>query len=184
MVRPKDSTFFNEDNAKKWKFIVLDEAHVYNGSTGIEVSMLLRRLKAKLCNSNIQYILTSATLGGKDDDKKVAQFAENLCSTHFNEDDVIRAIRIPMNELPTIKYLDRKIYKQLSHNIDNEDEINRILKDTLKEGFIGNYKEDLYNMVINDKNYWDVRRIVTNTPTTINEISKKLNWTKKRLKIL
>ena len=72
MVRPDDSVFFEENNAHKWKFIVLDEAHVYTGSTGIEVSMLLRRLRATLNNNHIRYMLTSATLGDENSDNEVA----------------------------------------------------------------------------------------------------------------
>ena len=181
MVRPKDSEFFNENNADKWKFIVLDEAHVYNGSIGIEVSMLLRRVKAKLCNNTIQYILTSATLGGKNDNKKVAEFAKSLCDTSFNEDDVVRAIRISMNEPPTIKCLNKEIYNKLAYNIDNEDEINRLLKYILKVDYVLNYKEALYDMVINDKNYWDIRKVLTSNPCTIETISQKLNWTEKEV---
>lgn len=77
MVRPRDSVFFDGEFATHWKFIVFDEAHVYSGSTGIEVSMLFRRLKAKLGNQKITYILTSATLGGKEDNKQVAEFAKS-----------------------------------------------------------------------------------------------------------
>ena len=54
MLRPEDNVFFNGGYANKWKFIVLDEAHTYNGSTGIEVSMLLKRVVAELPSSNIQ----------------------------------------------------------------------------------------------------------------------------------
>ena len=91
MVRPKDSIFFDSDT---WRFIVLDEAHIYRGSTGIEVSMLLRRLRASLPGCQLQYILTSATLGGEDENEDVAMFAQNLCASPFSAQDVIRASRI------------------------------------------------------------------------------------------
>jgi ATP-dependent helicase YprA (DUF1998 family) len=68
MVRPDDSVFFEAEKSQKWKYIILDEAHVYTGSTGIEVSMLLRRLRATLKNNHIKYILTSATLGDENSD--------------------------------------------------------------------------------------------------------------------
>ena len=94
LVRPDDNVFFCEEHAGKWKYIVLDEAHVYHGGSGIEVSMLLRRLKATLQNNDIKYILTSATLGGDDSNNEVAEFAENLCGSKFNAADVVRAYRI------------------------------------------------------------------------------------------
>ena len=37
MLRPNDNVFFDGPLAHNWKFIVLDEAHTYTGSTGIEV---------------------------------------------------------------------------------------------------------------------------------------------------
>ena len=48
MLRPKDNSLFSGENGKTWKFIILDEAHTYSGATGIEVSMLLKRLTARL----------------------------------------------------------------------------------------------------------------------------------------
>ncbi|WP_028309571.1 DEAD/DEAH box helicase [Desulfitibacter alkalitolerans] len=85
MLRPDDNVFFDGEYAENWKFIILDEAHVYKGSTGIEVAMLLRRLKAKLSKDNLRYILTSATLGEKHDNPQVAQFAQRLCNSDFSE---------------------------------------------------------------------------------------------------
>ena len=50
LLRPGDNIFFSEENSKKWKFIVFDEAHTYEGAKGIEVGSLVRRLKAALNN--------------------------------------------------------------------------------------------------------------------------------------
>lgn len=69
MVRPGDSSLFAPHNTQKWHFVVLNEAHTYRGSTGIEVAMLLRRLQARLKKEKMQYILTSATLGAEDDNE-------------------------------------------------------------------------------------------------------------------
>ena len=44
LLRPKDTPFFDGEFAKFWKFLVLDEAHVYSGATGIEIALLIRRL--------------------------------------------------------------------------------------------------------------------------------------------
>lgn len=53
MLRPEDNVFFNGPYSKEWKFIVLDEAHTYKGALGIEVSMLLRRLKETIKKQEI-----------------------------------------------------------------------------------------------------------------------------------
>jgi len=89
MLRPKDDLVFS---GVKLHFIVLDEAHTYKGATGMETSLLIRRLKARISNSNdVVHILTSATLGGKDTDDDIIAFARNLCEATFLADDIIRS---------------------------------------------------------------------------------------------
>jgi superfamily II DNA/RNA helicase len=98
MLRPKDDAVFS---GEKLRYIVLDEAHIYRGATGIETALLMRRLRARISKPNsVQYILTSATLGGKDADAEIVEFAENLCSTMFKPENIIRSIEIrqPMIE--------------------------------------------------------------------------------------
>lgn len=77
LLRPDDTPFFDGPNANHWKFLVLDEAHTYNGAKGIEIGMLLRRLKDRVLKNrpfhgSLQCIATSATLGsGKKAKEKV-----------------------------------------------------------------------------------------------------------------
>ena len=75
LLRPGDNVIFSGSFGNCWKYIILDEAHTYSGATGIEVSMLLRRLKSRLQTKNkIRFILTSATLGsGEKDDPEIIQ---------------------------------------------------------------------------------------------------------------
>ena len=94
LLRPDDSPLFDDGRAKHWKFIVLDEAHQYRGSQGIEMAMLLRRLKQRLTGGGRQEgfncIATSATLvGGESDKSKVANFASELFGEHFGDDGII-----------------------------------------------------------------------------------------------
>lgn len=66
LLRPKDCEFFDGEKAKYWRFLVLDEAHTYDGAKGIEAAMLIRRLKDRIVKSELgklQCIATSATLG-------------------------------------------------------------------------------------------------------------------------
>ena len=63
LLRPEDSSLFGD----KWRFVVLDEAHCYNGAMGTEISWLMRRLSSRVVESGskkdlMQYIATSATL--------------------------------------------------------------------------------------------------------------------------
>lgn len=179
MVRPNENVFFEGELAKYWKFIVFDEAHVYNGSTGIEVSMLFRRLKAKLNTCNITYILTSATLGEKEDDDKVAQFAQNLCSAPFSPNDVIRAERIAPKSIGATKVYPISFYEKLSSLLDAEMDEDLIIKEC---GFDKSFSlsENLYDKVIEDDNYWRIRTLLT-SPNTVKQISSEQGWTDKQL---
>ena len=109
LLRPADNAFFDGSTARQWKFIVLDEAHIYNGAIGIEIAMLLRRLKDRVVKSEpgkLQMIATSATLGrGPQDFPAVVEFASHLFGETFewNEDnqdhqDVVQATRIQRSE--------------------------------------------------------------------------------------
>ncbi|NCB42795.1 MAG: DEAD/DEAH box helicase [Clostridia bacterium] len=183
MLRPDDSVFFDGGNAENWKFIVLDEAHVYNGSTGIEVSMLLRRLKAKIMKENLRYILTSATLGGDDENKEVAQFAENLCDSHFDAEDVIRAERVVLETTRQRSNLKVSFYNEIADLINDKADdaqiVDAICRMTKKE-YQGSFQEVLYDAVLHDENYWQVRRYLKTTKTVL-EISKLMTWTQQEV---
>lgn len=110
LLRPEDCEFFDGVTGKHWKFLVLDEAHIYDGASGIELAMLLRRLKDRVVGSErnrLRCIATSATLGkGKEDFPAAATFASNLFSEEFiwrdndiQRQDVIESTRHPSSML-------------------------------------------------------------------------------------
>ena len=86
LLRPKDSPLFD---VGAWRFLVLDEAHTYSGAKGIEVSMLIRRLKLRLNkeSGDMRCVATSATL--TDDQEQAATFARNLFDEPFEVSDII-----------------------------------------------------------------------------------------------
>ena len=89
MLRPKDDKVFS---GAKLRYIVLDEAHVYKGTTGMETAMLMRRLRARISTrDSVQFILTSATLGGKDADQEITQFGYQLCGVQFLASNIVRS---------------------------------------------------------------------------------------------
>lgn len=89
MLRPKDDKVFS---GAKLRYIVLDEAHVYRGTTGMETAMLMRRLRARISTrDSVQFILTSATLGGKDADQEITQFGYQLCGVQFQASNIVRS---------------------------------------------------------------------------------------------
>lgn len=87
LIRPEDSIIFESG---LWKYIVLDEAHSYHGAQGIEVAMLIRRLKQRLDKrqGDIQCVATSATLAN-DDPKEALDFANKLFGEDLSLDDII-----------------------------------------------------------------------------------------------
>ena len=76
LCRPQDGPLFG--NALRT--VVLDEAHLYNGSMAAEISLLLRRvmLRCGVASAEVLQVATSATLGGTKQD--LLDFASNLFS--------------------------------------------------------------------------------------------------------
>jgi hypothetical protein len=104
LLRPADMELFGQQHdPQSWQFIVVDEAHVYDGATGAEVGFLLRRLQERVAREHsVQCIATSATVGS--DHHRAAMFASDLFGTpfEFNDDparqDVITATREPLRD--------------------------------------------------------------------------------------
>lgn len=87
LLRPVDSPIFTStrdwlDSDHDNQFIVvLDEAHLYQGAQGTEVSLLLRRLLSRLrvTRNRVRFILTSASLAsGANAEERTKGFAAQL----------------------------------------------------------------------------------------------------------
>ncbi len=96
LIRPDDSPLFDGGRGARWQFIVLDEAHQYRGAKGMEMGMLIRRLKQRLRDGGRQdpfrCIATSATISsgeGEEDKQAVAEFAKELFGEPFAAPGVI-----------------------------------------------------------------------------------------------
>ena len=88
LFRPREAHIW--DDTKAWLnsfpsnrlLFVIDEAHMYKGSAGGEVALLIRRLFHKLGISRrqVQFILTTASMPHKDksDENAVRRFAQEL----------------------------------------------------------------------------------------------------------
>ena len=90
LLRSNDSVIFAN---QKLSYLVLDEAHSYTGSQGIEIALLMRRVKQYFHKKakKLQFILTSATLGDEEDSlEKVAKFASDLTGTTFDSSDILQ----------------------------------------------------------------------------------------------
>ena len=96
LIRPDDSPLFDGGRGVRWRFIVLDEAHQYRGARGMEMGMLIRRLKQRLRDGGRQNpfgcIATSATISsgeGEEDKQVIAEFAEQLFGEPFSVSGII-----------------------------------------------------------------------------------------------
>ena len=120
MLRPKDDKVFS---GAKLKFIVLDEAHIYKGATGMETSLLMRRLRARISQpDSVQYILTSATLGGPESDGDILNFAEKLCGVSFQQSGIIRSKEKPI-EMAEMQDFPLDLFDALHQTPNNTDQI-------------------------------------------------------------
>lgn len=94
LLRPKETPLFDDRRGVTWRFLVLDEAHQYKGAKGMEIAMLLRRLKQRLREggqeTGFQCVATSASLGGGTDNRKaLAKFASELFDEPFEDEDIL-----------------------------------------------------------------------------------------------
>jgi hypothetical protein len=89
LLRPGDADLFRHQGLR---YVILDEAHTYNGAQGIDVALLMRRLKETFKDSPLQFILTSATLAEGDSPqarRRVADFGADITGSDFDTSDVI-----------------------------------------------------------------------------------------------
>lgn len=184
LLRPEDSVFFDEKLAQYWKYVVLDEAHTYSGSTGIEVSMLLRRLEAKIKKNDLQFILTSATLGGKDRNKEIISFAERLCSVPFTEEGIIRGKRIELKQIESEHKLDSSFFLYVDSLIDEGYDDSYII-DRIEEKYHFGIKEKsletyLYDLLMEDDTFWEIKEFLS-SPRSIAEICQRTGYDEKSI---
>lgn len=93
LLKPEADKLFS---GADMRFVILDEAHVYHGVTGMETALLLRRLKARARSTkDVRFVLTSATLGtqGENDDQ-IVHFAKTLTGVEYKKEDIIFGKRI------------------------------------------------------------------------------------------
>lgn len=84
------------------QYLVLDEMHTYDGAQGSDVSLLIRRLKAKLQieNDKITCVGTSATLlSGLEGSEVLRKFAGRLFGVGFDKDSIIKESRETIDEV-------------------------------------------------------------------------------------
>lgn len=98
LLRPREAKIWSDtdkwlsQNSNNKLMFVIDEAHMYRGSSGGEVALLIRRLFHKLgiTRDRVQFILTTASMpnGSEEDWKAVEKFANEITAAdnvvHFS----------------------------------------------------------------------------------------------------
>lgn len=128
LLRPLDMDLFEAAEESKWRFIVVDEAHVYDGTQGAEIAMLLRRVRDRVAPDRaIQCIATSATVGSDSDPSAVTKFASSLFGVPFewlqddsSRQDIVMARRVDAPPGPYWGPLSAIEYESLIGEFDQE----------------------------------------------------------------
>lgn len=185
LLRPGDNIIFGEDYADKWKYIVFDEAHSYNGAKGIEVSALVRRVKAMLGRKDIRFILTSATLGDEKSNDEIVRFANNLCDAYFDDSSIIRSNTVAAKPDGEMQTLDFNIYIKLADKLRNNYPHDQIYELMEKYGVSvynrNDLAESLFYMILHDKFYLKIRSVMYKQIKTITEIANELGISSEQL---
>jgi len=180
LLRPNDSPLFDLGQARWWTFLVLDEAHQYRGSKGIEMAMLLRRLKQRLreggAMQRFRCLATSATLvGGSGDTTAVATFGENLFDERFQNDDVILGEVEPIPESSAVS-LEYKNYGFVSQALENRSVVSTELIELagkLDVQIVGNHDctKIIGSLLQRDYRAAKLRAKLTESPTEAGELA-------------
>nr|WP_221474563.1 DEAD/DEAH box helicase [Planomonospora venezuelensis] len=130
LLRPADLELFEGGaGGPAWRFVALDEAHVYDGAKAEELGMLLRRLRDRVApGRGLQCIATSATVG--DRPQAVMEFAGKLFDAPFEwipddsaRQDLVGASRVAMPAGPFWGPLTAADHRELASAADPEKEL-------------------------------------------------------------
>lgn len=126
LLRPRDFDIFAQQTLQ---YVVLDEAHTYNGAQGIEVGLLMRRLQQVYPKNDFRFILTSATLADPDASRAktmIAAFAGNLTGGTFSPNQVLLGNTVnPFN----LQQLQRVAFEHLVAEVPNDESVRTWLND-------------------------------------------------------
>ena len=174
LLRPENDIIFAESN---FRFVVLDEAHIYTGATGMETALLLRRLKARIqVKKRLQFILTSATLGKKGEaEDAIIRFAEALSGEKFTKEGIVFGQREKQLFYDEPKNIPIGLFSKLA--VVAEENYASIFNEYAEPYDAAvEASENLYNLCFNSS-YYRVLRANPSNPTDIVQFAQLLNVT-------
>ena len=112
LIRQKDASIISQSKGKL-RWIVLDEAHSYIGSTAAELSLLLRRVMLAFAveAKDVHFVATSATIGDDDDAKvKLTNYLAALAGVDVTQIHIINAQRsVPELKASDLRQVDQGV---------------------------------------------------------------------------
>ena len=142
-----DTKSWLEKNPENKLLFVIDEAHMYKGSAGGEVALLIRRLFYKLgiSRDKVQFILTTASMPdkSKSDKQAVKNFFKNLTAEE-NADNLeyLTGEREILSDNPKFDIDSEKILQFKADDVEGDEELR-----------FNVLKEFLYNLEGTPKNF-------------------------------
>lgn len=175
LLRPADIDFFEGTGGGNWQFVVLDEAHVYDGAKAAELAMLLRRLHDRVAPERpLRYIATSATVG--DDPLAVTEFAQRLFNAPFEwipgdpkRQDLIAATRVANPSGPFWGPLDPSEYTQIA---DSDDPRAELLSLAAARGEPAG--GDAAVVLAHERRMADLRELLASRPSMVEDLAAAL----------
>jgi len=161
LLQPNTAPFFDDEKAKNWQFIVIDEAHTYKGAVGTEIGFLLRRLKERIrhhMDSPFRCIATSATLGSVGGEAALAEFASQLFGEPFSAEDVITTERKKREPQPGDRLFRPDEYITLKKQVDGMPES--------EKGKL------LYEQLVHDSRLFMLYEVLNDKPKNITEVAE------------
>ncbi|WP_343287357.1 DEAD/DEAH box helicase [Gordonia sp. SID5947] len=173
LLRPADLDLFDGEHSGTWRFIALDEAHVYDGAQGAEVALLLRRLRQRVGRDRpLQCIATSASLTGKTPETQGAEattFARNLFDVPFEfvaddpaRQDLVIPTRLRRSDTPTWSIDETELTHLAEPNAD------------LDGLAVHAPNGDLADALHTEKHISDLQAILARGPVSVHELESQL----------
>lgn len=167
LLRPRDTTLFDGEFANDWRFIVIDEAHVYAGAQGTEVAMLLRRLKDRVARGKkLQCIATSASLEGTN--QRITSFGTDIFGEPFefvdsdsSRQDIVRATVLERPVEHTWSFEDSLFDEQISQG--------GLLHALEAKAPASATEQDLYDLLSEEEHIVRLRELVKARSTSLND---------------
>ena len=175
LLRPADIELFEGGHGGHWRFIAVDEAHVYDGARAAELAMLLRRLRDRVTGGRpLRCIATSATVG--DDPRSVTEFAQRLFDADFEwvqgdetRQDLVQASKRAMPEGPFWGPMDQAAYRSIASADDPDAELLR-----LAEAHGAPVNDDAATAFAHEHRIADLRALLGGRPRLFTDLASEL----------